>query len=76
MGRFFRALAWAAGFAIPAAAAFYGGYVFTGNVFRDQAVPLPFTRFGLAAGLAAACFALGVVSLLRYLFRLLSNQRS
>jgi hypothetical protein len=76
MGRFFRALAWAAGFLIPAVAAFYFAYVLTGNVFRDKAVPVPFERFGLAVGAAAAFFALGAVCFLRYLGRLFFNRRS
>jgi|GEM_PF-5537019 len=76
MSRSLRVLAWAASFAIPAAAAFYAGYVVTGGFFREQAVPLPFDRFGLVVGAAAAFFALGAACLVRTLFRVLANQRS
>lgn len=76
MGRLFRALAHAAGSALPAAAAFYLAYVAVGNAFREKAVPYPFERFGLAVGAAAAFFALGLVSLARHLYRLYNEQRS
>jgi hypothetical protein len=76
MGQFSRALARAVVFTIPAAGAFYTGYAVTGNFFRNQAVPVPFERFGFAVGTAAACFALAIVCFLRYLFRFFTNRRS
>jgi hypothetical protein len=66
MGRFFRALSTLAGFTVVPALAFRFGYVATGVAFREKAVALPFERFGLAVGTAAACFAVAAVCFLRW----------